>query len=89
MAKETRQSYAAKVKAMHQRILQDLAARGLSDEDIEGMEQDTRVDGGQVQGWEFRVALTGGRSPLVYRLENREGAELRCNGSPLQQIGEA
>lgn len=89
MAKETRQSYAAKVKAMHKRILLDLAARGLSDEDVEGIEQDTRVDDGEVQGWEFRVALAGGRSPLVYHLDNREGAELLCNGAPLQQIGEA
>lgn len=86
--KEARKQYGDQVKAMHQRILLDLAAKGFSDSDIAGVEQDTHVDAGSVVGWTFRVVLATGRT-LQYTLDSRHGSPILCDGKPLAPIDEA
>lgn len=64
---------------MRARVKADLARRGITSADLEGMTRDTHVDG-DVTGWTWAIHLNAGRSDLVYTMDNEDDAELRCNG---------
>jgi hypothetical protein len=80
----------AHIKAQWSTILHDLAARGVTDDDVEGLAVDGDIDTEKeppIQGWEFTVTFKSGTS-WVYRLDNADNAQLlRMDGQAM--LGQA
>ena len=78
-------------EAFRQRMLLDLAARGLGDADISGIALEKDVDSADprvITSWRYLVDLaTGDR--LTYSHSNEDGAAILCNDRPLIKLGEA
>ena len=78
-------------EAFRQKMLVDLAARGLGDSDIVGIVLEKDVDSADprvILAWRYLVDLaTGDR--LTYSHSNEDGAAILCNDRPLIKLGEA
>ena len=76
----------ARWQYMRRRVKLDLAMRGVTSADLEGLEQDHHVERGELKGWTLRVLLNGGRDALVYTLDNASGARVKHGGEPLDDV---
>lgn len=76
----------ARWQMMRRRVKLDLAMRGLTSADLDGLEQDQAIEGGELKGWTLRVLLTNGRDALVYTLDNASGARVKCGGEALADV---
>lgn len=76
----------ARWQMMRRRVKLDLAMRGLTSADLDGLEQDQAIERGELKGWTLRVLLTGGRDALVYTLDNASGARVMCGGEALADV---
>lgn len=75
--------------AMAARIKRDLARRGITNEDLGGLDSHAEVeadgDGVRVLWWRWTVSLKA-RAALVYTMDNQDGAELLCDGLPVPEV---
>jgi hypothetical protein len=76
----------ARWQMMRRRVKLDLAMRGLTSADLDGLEQEQAIERGELKGWTLRVLLTGGRDALVYTLDNASGARVMCGGEALVDV---
>jgi hypothetical protein len=66
---------------MGDRIKDDLARRGLSNPDLDGMDRVADIRDGTIYEWVWTVLLTDRRESLKYVMQNAEEAPLVCNGA--------
>jgi hypothetical protein len=76
----------ARWQMMRRRVKLDLAMRGLTSADLDGLEQEQAIERGELKGWTLRVLLNGGRDALVYTLDNASGARVMCGGEALADV---
>ena len=76
----------ARWQYMRRRVKLDLAVRGLTSADLDGLEQDQAIERGELKCWTLRVLLTSGRDALVYTLDNASGARVKCGGEALADV---
>lgn len=76
----------ARWRSMMDRIKLDLAQRGLTSADLDGLEQDQAIERGELVSWTVRVLLKGDRAALVYTLDNASGARVHHDGAPLDDV---
>jgi len=72
---------------MRERVKRDLGRRGIGGGDITALEREMDFEGGAVVvvlGWTLTVRLRWGKA-LVYRMDNLDGAQLVCNGTPVPE----
>lgn len=76
----------ARYDAMLRRVKLDLALRGLTSADLGGLEIEDDWAEDEVLSWTVRVELKGDRAPLVYTLDNRDGARVHHDGAALPDV---